>query len=150
MNQALNTTAKRLPTWVLTLLSISIISYVFAMSAVAIMTERDVSFLPPKIGPGPKQAIVEELGSIRNEIKLLNSEFKLQIETVNVNLAEARKQSAITRQNHSVLVYLQWDDVVKEYEDDRKKINEIYIGNLKKLDDRILGIEENIKKHLMM
>lgn len=150
MSEYLNITAKRLPTWVLTLLSISIISYVFAMSAVAIMTERNVSFFPPEIGSGPKQEIAKELSLLREEIKLLNTEFKLQIEKINVNLAEARKEGAKTREGHSSNVYLKWDSVATNFENDRKEITDVYIAKLQKLDERILEIQKKLNKHLMI
>ena len=141
--------ARKLPPWVVSLLAISIVTYVFAMSAVAIFTERNVSFFPPEIGEGPKQEIVSELKLLRSEVLAIRLEFVSSIDKVNLNIAEARKKSGETY-SRSISEKITWENIAEEFESDRKLITEDYIKHLDNLNKKIDSIESNLKSTLLL
>jgi hypothetical protein len=95
--KAVDTAASRMPIWALTTIAFVFVSYIGVLGAVAIFSERDVEFFPPKIGSGPKTKLVGEFSEMRKDIKVINKLIESHITSLYTQLNDARaKESSAT------------------------------------------------------
>jgi hypothetical protein len=85
---------KLLPRTVTVIVVVFVLVYVSVLTSVAIVTERSVEFLPPRIGEGPKSRIVSQLGDLRSDLRQVSELHSKQITFLREKLAEARNRSA--------------------------------------------------------
>ncbi|MBO0216186.1 hypothetical protein J0676_22065 [Vibrio sp. Vb2880] len=142
--KAVNTAATRLPIWALTAISFVFVAYIGILGGVAILTERDVEFFPPKIGSGPKTKLVNEFSELRKDVKNIDTLLEVHIKDLYVHLNAARKAKAETKdfgRNVDLAVYissLQRD--IEKYEVEMQKEIDSLEELVKKTENRLLGI----------
>jgi hypothetical protein len=135
---------KALPKWVISALALSIVIYVFSLSGVAVLTERDVRFWPPEIGPGPKNHIISEVSEIKNDIKGSLAELNRTLVFLQDQLAKTRAKTA---ESQETLTSIQWAENARAFERDIDNFDSRYEEKvallLKKVSDLELKLKHN-------
>lgn len=142
--KAVDTAANRMPIWALTTISFVFVSYIGVLGAVAIFSERDVEFFPPKIGSGPKTKLVNEFRDMRSDIKKIDGLMQSHISNLYKQLNEARLKKS---SEDETLKSIDWSininhiesDIEKYEEKIYKEINDLSVL-IKETETRLLGL----------
>lgn len=123
--KAVDTALGRLPKWALTAICLVIVCYIGMWGAVAIFSERDVEFFPPKIGSGPKTKLVIEFSEMRKDIKEINKLMDSHIDKLYDQLNEARnKESTAKNTSDSINWQTNQYDIQRDIEKYEKEISQ--------------------------
>jgi outer membrane murein-binding lipoprotein Lpp len=141
MGQDVRTLILALPKWVIGALAISTIIYVFSMSAVAVLTEREIKFWPPEIGPGPRQHVLSEVSEIRADVKTALQALNAQLEFLHEHLAKSRARAA---ESKGSLASFEWASSARSFEEDIESFDEKYRSAVKELESKIADLEERL------
>jgi hypothetical protein len=117
-----------------------LVGYVAVLGYVAIETERDVQFWPPRIGPKPSSAdaihmteLKFELDKLRSDVAEVKTILNNELVSLNARLADARKNMAEGgsiggRDNY------EWRQNIRSYEKDIHDIQDDVISRFRKLE----------------
>ncbi len=134
-----------------TLLAVAfiLVGYAAVLGYVAIETERDVQFWPPKIGPKPPSANIVRMGELKSDLGKLKSDLA-EIKTIlnnelvslNARLADARNNMA---QGGSIggRGNYEWRQNVRSYERDIHDIQDDVISRFRKLESGLKSLSKN-------
>ncbi|MEN5243917.1 hypothetical protein [Pseudomonas atacamensis] len=136
----LDVNAKRIPAKVLSAVLILLAVYVGVLGAVAVWTERDVEFWPPKIGPGPKSRMVDEFKEARLDLKQMKFGAESEIAVLSQKLNDARTKQAESYANN-FSDSLAWEKVAKSLEGDIKRKESILLSRFDGFDSYIKSLE---------
>ena len=117
------TMVNRLPKWVLTMISITMLGYAGVLGGVAILSERDVKFWPPEIGPGPKSKMVDELKRFGSDLDKNISELLTQRKLLSDNLQIARSNMAKAMSLVNISESNIWKDNAENIQTEIKEID---------------------------
>ena len=134
---------QKLPKWALTAISFIIIGYVGVFGYVAVKTERDVEFWPPKIGPGPKSAAVKQIDGLQPKLIEIKTVLEKELIVLNSRLAEARSNMAEGHNSFGKYNRGEWQDNVSGYERDIKEIQEKLVSKIAALEEKILSLRKS-------
>lgn len=137
--------SNRLPQWALTLIAITLLGYAGVLGGVAILSERDVKFWPPEIGPGPKSKMVEELKRFNTDIDKSIDELLNQRKKLSENLQVARSGMANARAQSRILEATTWKDNADKIQDEIKSIDDRLIPKMEDAKIEIRQVETKIK-----
>ena len=140
-----NTVANRLPVWALTAVTLILVSYVGVLGGVAILSERDVEFWPPKIGPGPKSKLVDEFRETRVELIRVIFALESQLGLLNERLNDARKYRADTYEDEGSESDI-WQKTVGDLKNDIEKYEEKLIKRVDMLEKYISSTEQRLSE----
>jgi TolA-binding protein len=85
---------KMLPRAVLVGVVVFALAYLTVFAVAAFVSEREVALFPPRFGPGPKQAAVQQLTDLRTELQRVSDEHYKQVTFMREKLADARSKGA--------------------------------------------------------
>jgi len=145
MGQEVKALILALPKWVIGALAISTIVYVFSLSAVAVLTEREIKFWPPEIGPGPRQHVLSEVSEIRQDLKSSLDALDAQLAFLHEQLAKSRARAAESKGMYGSLASFEWADSARAFEKDIESFDEKYQSAVKALESKIADLEERLR-----
>ena len=148
-SEVLKELIRALPKSVLSLTIIAVIVYLFSFSAVAVLTERNVEFFPPKIGPGPKSALIDEAVNIKKEIAHLRATFSDELVNLNQRLADSRSKKAQAMAQFSTSTY-DWEQNERGYESQIDYFNNNYIKSLENIENKIETLKDELRQNNMI
>jgi len=133
----------RLPQWVVALIALTLVVYLGVLGGVAILTERDVKFWPPEIGPGPKSKIVEEFKRFETGLQSDISELLAQRKILNENLQIARSGTAKAKALSNISEAMSWE---RSEDNLKNEIKEVDSRIISKLEDAKLEVRQLVSK----
>lgn len=120
----------RLPQWALALITITVLGYAGVLGGVAILTERDVKFWPPEVGPGPKSKMVEEFKRFGADLDKNIDELLFQRKLLSENLQVARSSMAKAKARTSISEAMSWENSAEKIQDEIKVIDSRLISKI--------------------
>lgn len=143
-NQTINTIITSIHKWVLSTIALIIVGYVGVLGYVAVKTERDVVFWPPKIGPGPKTAAIKEIKDLKVQISTIMESLIVEQKTLNKRLSDARTSMATVAGGYASYSTSEWKENIRGYEKNIEEFDKKYIQEMKKLENEIKRIEKRL------
>jgi len=119
-----------------------LVGYTGVMGYVAVNTERDVQFWPPRIGPVPQSAAVVDMGDLASELTEIKAILNNELVALNARLAEARKNMAADKSVGGVSNY-EWRQNVRSYEKDVHNVEDELISRINKLDREMESVRKS-------
>lgn len=135
-----------LPKWVVGALALSTVVYVFSMSAVAVLTERDVKFWPPEIGPGPKAHVLVDVAEMKENLKGSLANLHQEQRFLYDQLAKTRAKIAETKGTSGSLASYEWSANARAFEEDIKEFEGKFVSKVELLLERIAVLEEQLRE----
>jgi hypothetical protein len=119
-----------------------LVGYTGVMGYVAVNTERDVQFWPPRIGPVPQSAAVVDMSDLGSELSEIKAILNDELVALNARLAEARKNMAAQKSVGGVSNY-EWRQNVRSYESDVHDVEDELISRINKLERKMESVNRN-------
>lgn len=132
---------KLLPKWLTVFTVLFVLVYFSALTIIAVSTERDVTLIPPKLGPGPKHQLAREIQELRNTIKEMSDAHFKQVSFLREHLATTREKSA----SSAAGIYSDLSRGGYEYRENAYK----YETEIKELDTKFSDRITDLQKKLM-
>lgn len=131
----------RLPIWVLATATITVLGYAGVLGCVAILSERDVTFWPPTIGPGPKSKMVDEFKRFGSDLDKDISELLIQRKQLSENLQIARSSMAKAMSYVSVSESRIWEQNADKIQAEIKDIDKALILKIENAKSEVRRVE---------
>jgi hypothetical protein len=127
---------KTIPKWTLIAITLIFVSYACVLGYVAIETERDVQFWPPRIGPVPKPDPLVNIGELKSDLTEINTILSQELVSMNAKLADARTNMAAGSSVGGQSSY-EWRQNVRSYEKDIYRIEDDVISRMRTLENKL-------------
>lgn len=132
---------KTIPKWTLIAITFIFVSYACVLGYVAIETERDVQFWPPRIGPVPKPDPLVNIDDLKTDLTEISTIISKELVAMNAKLADARTNMAAGSSVGGRSSY-EWRQNVRSYEKDIYRIQDDVISRMRSLENEL----ESLKK----
>jgi len=138
--------ASRIPAWALTTTTIITLGYAGVLGGVAILSERDVTFWPPTIGPGPKSKIVDEFRRFSTDLDKDISELLTQRKQLSDNLQIARSSMAKAKSYMNISESYIWEKNAQDIQSEIKDIDKALILKIEGAKIELRNIESKLNE----
>jgi hypothetical protein len=133
---------KLLPQWLTVSVVVFVLAYVVALTLVAVITGRDVAFIPPKIGPSHRFQLITEVQELRKSIDEMSTKHYQQVQFLRTQLAINREKAAATADNFNE----NWEYKVNigRYEREIEKLDTEFGEKLANLQKEMAKLEQRL------
>jgi hypothetical protein len=133
---------KTLPKWTLIAITFILVSYACVLGYVAISTERDVQFWPPRIGDVTRPNPLINIGELRADLTEIGTIISIELASKNVKIAEARTNMAAEGNVGGKSRY-EWRQNIRDYEKDVYRIEDNIISRMRALEKELESLQKS-------
>jgi hypothetical protein len=133
---------KTLPKWTLIAITFILVSYACVLGYVAISTDRDVQFWPPRIGDVTRPNPLTNIVDLRADLTQISTMIGIELASKNAKVAEARTNMAAGGSAGGKSSY-EWRQNIRDYEKDIYRIEDNIVSRMRALEKEMESLQKS-------